>query len=95
MVKAVFPVSQADDGEKPEDIPQEKADAAYQQDGKDEGFWRSQGNSFMRVSRFARWPGSRLITKLNHEDHEEKQGDHEVSGAFQLFGDNQTVGIRS
>jgi len=47
-VKAVFPLSEADDGEKPEDIPQEEADAAYQQDGKDEGFWRSQGNSFMR-----------------------------------------------
>jgi hypothetical protein len=48
-VKAVFPMAEADNGKKPEDVPQEKADAACQQDGKDEGFWRIQGNSFMRV----------------------------------------------
>jgi len=38
MVKAVFPLSQAGYGEKPEDISQEETDAEHKQESKDEGF---------------------------------------------------------
>ncbi len=47
VIKAVFPLAQAEEGEEPENIPWEKADAAHQQDGKDEGFYGAQGNSFI------------------------------------------------